>query len=114
MSAVNEFLAARDFLLQHRSDYATAYAGFKWPKLKEFNWALDYFDAMAKGNDNPALWIIEEDGSESKLSFAEMSARSNRVANWLRKHNRSNFLLTAPPLNLPGAVGSPANAIATV
>ncbi|TMW79951.1 AMP-binding protein [Thauera sp. UPWRP] len=85
MSAVNEFLAARDFLLQHRSDYATAYAGFKWPKLKEFNWALDYFDSMAKGNDNPALWIIEEDGSESKLSFAEMSARSNRVANWLRK-----------------------------
>ncbi|WP_297360900.1 AMP-binding protein, partial [Thauera sp.] len=85
MSAVNEFLAARDFLLQHRSDYATAYAGFKWPQLKGFNWALDYFDSMAKGNDNPALWIIEEDGSESKLSFAEMSARSNRVANWLRK-----------------------------
>ncbi len=85
MSAVTDFLAARDFLLQHRSDYATAYAGFKWPKLKEFNWALDYFDAMAAGNDNPALWIIEEDGRESKLSFAEMSARSNRVANWLRK-----------------------------
>ena len=85
MSAVTEFLAARDFLLQHRSDYATAYAGFKWPKLKEFNWALDYFDTLARGNDNPALWIIEEDGRESKLSFAEMSARSNRVANWLRK-----------------------------
>lgn len=85
MTALNEFLAARDFLLQHRSDYATAYAGFKWPQLKEFNWALDYFDAMAQGNDNPALWIIEEDGRESKLSFAEMSARSNRVANWLRK-----------------------------
>ncbi|WP_345792799.1 AMP-binding protein [Thauera sp. JM12B12] len=85
MSAVTEFLAARDFLLQHRSDYATAYAGFKWPKLKEFNWALDYFDTLARGNENPALWIIEEDGRESKLSFAEMSARSNRVANWLRK-----------------------------
>ena len=85
MSAVTEFIAARDFLLQHRSDYATAYAGFKWPRLKEFNWALDHFDTMAKGNDNPALWIVEEDGTESKLSFAEMSARSNRVANWLRK-----------------------------
>ena len=85
MTAVNEFLAARDFLLQHRSDYATAYAGFKWPKLKEFNWALDYFDAMARDNDHPALWIIEEDGREAKLSFAQMSARSNRVANWLRK-----------------------------
>ena len=85
MTDISEFIAARDFLLQYRSDYATAYAGFKWPKLKEFNWALDYFDTLAKGNDNPALWIIEEDGSESKLSFAEMSARSNRVANWLRK-----------------------------
>ena len=85
MTAVTEFLAARDFLLQHRSDYATAYAGFKWPKLKEFNWALDYFDAMARDNDHPALWIIEEDGREAKLSFAQMSARSNRVANWLRK-----------------------------
>ncbi|WP_068636075.1 AMP-binding protein [Thauera butanivorans] len=83
MSAA-EFIAARDFLLQHRSDYATAYAGFKWPELTEFNWALDHFDALAQGNDDPALWIVEEDGRESKLSFAEMSARSNRVANWLR------------------------------
>ncbi len=84
MTAVAEFLAARDFLQAHRSDYQTAYAGFKWPRLKEFNWALDYFDAMARDNDMPALWIVEEDGSESKLSFAELSARSNRVANWLR------------------------------
>ena len=85
MSAVAEFVAARDFLLAHRTDYATAYAGFKWPKVKEFNWALDYFDSMAKGNDSPALWIVEEDGTEERISFAEMSARSNQVANWLRK-----------------------------
>ncbi|NMG55520.1 AMP-binding protein [Aromatoleum aromaticum] len=84
MSDLSEFIAARDFLLQHRSDYATAYAGFKWPKLERFNWALDYFDAMARNNHAPALWIVEEDGRESRLSFAEMSARSNRIANWLR------------------------------
>lgn len=36
------------------------------------------------------------------------------LANWLHENGRSRFLLTAPPLNLPGAVGSPANAIATV
>ena len=36
------------------------------------------------------------------------------LADWLRANNRSRFLLTAPPLRLPGAVGSPANAIATV
>ena len=36
------------------------------------------------------------------------------LANWLRSHQRSRFLLTAPPLRLPGAVGSPATPIATV
>jgi kynurenine formamidase len=38
----------------------------------------------------------------------------SELADWLRAHDRSRFLLTAPPLRLPGAVGSPANAIATV
>ncbi|HEX3649901.1 MAG TPA: AMP-binding protein [Pseudonocardiaceae bacterium] len=80
------FLAARDFLLANRDDYAIAYRDFRWPELAEFNWALDWFDVMADGNDNPALWIVEEDGSESRLTFAEMSARSNQVANWLRGH----------------------------
>ncbi len=36
------------------------------------------------------------------------------LARWLRSHKRSRFLLTAPPLRLPGAVGSPATPIATV
>jgi acetyl-CoA synthetase len=78
------FLASRDFLLKHRTDYATAYRGFHWPELTHFNWALDYFDAMAAGNERPALWVVDENGSETKLSFAELSDRSNRVANFLR------------------------------
>ena len=36
------------------------------------------------------------------------------LARWLRSRKRSRFLLTAPPLRLPGAVGSPATPIATV
>jgi hypothetical protein len=36
------------------------------------------------------------------------------LARWLRSHGRSRFLLTAPPLRLPGAVGSPATPVATV
>lgn len=36
------------------------------------------------------------------------------LANWLHQHGRSRFLLTAPPLRLPGAVGSPATPVATV
>jgi hypothetical protein len=37
-----------------------------------------------------------------------------QLARWLREHKRSRFLLTAPPLRLPGAVGSPATPVATV
>ena len=37
-----------------------------------------------------------------------------RLAQWLRAHGRSRFLLTAPPLRLPGAVGSPTTPVATV
>ena len=36
------------------------------------------------------------------------------LAGWLRTHARNRFLLTAPPLRLPGAVGSPTTPIATV
>ncbi len=36
------------------------------------------------------------------------------LADWLRAHGRCRFLLTAPPLRLPGAVGSPATPVATV
>ncbi|ROM33565.1 AMP-dependent synthetase [Pseudomonas poae] len=78
------FLAARDFLLAHRTDYATAVRDFRWPQLDAFNWALDYFDAMAEGNPANALWIVEEDGSEQRYSFEQLSARSNQVANHLR------------------------------
>ncbi|MER6209273.1 AMP-binding protein [Streptomyces sp. NPDC001642] len=83
-TASESFRSARDFLLAHREDYATAYEGFSWPRPEHFNWALDWFDAIAAGNDRTALRIVEEDGTESALSFAEMSERSNRVANWLR------------------------------
>src|SRR5262245_15671371 len=77
------FLEARDFLLGHRDDYDAACRGFAWPRFDEFNWALDYFDALAAGNDSRALWIVEEDGRQQQFTFAELSATSNRVANWL-------------------------------
>jgi hypothetical protein len=38
----------------------------------------------------------------------------HELATWLRQKKRSRFLLTAPPLRLPGAVGSPATPVATV
>ncbi|MGY5044211.1 AMP-binding protein [Streptomyces sp. 900105755] len=83
-SATEDFRRARDFLLEHRADYATAYEGFAWPRPDHFNWALDWFDVIAEGNRRTALHIVEEGGSETKLSFAELSERSDRVANHLR------------------------------
>jgi kynurenine formamidase len=38
----------------------------------------------------------------------------HELAAWLRAHERSRFMLTAPPLRLPGAVSSPATPVATV
>ncbi|NUS09842.1 MAG: AMP-binding protein [Streptomyces sp.] len=82
--ATGTFRAARDLLLRHREDYEAARDAFRWPELPRFNWALDWFDVIAAGNDRPALWIVEEDGTESMISFREMSDRSGRVASWLR------------------------------
>ncbi|MFI1015241.1 AMP-binding protein [Streptomyces sp. NPDC020965] len=79
-----EFRSARDFLLRHREEYERAYDGFVWPRPEWFNWALDWFDVIADGNERTALHIVEEDGSELRLTFAELAARSNRVANYLR------------------------------
>ncbi|HET9284376.1 MAG TPA: AMP-binding protein [Candidatus Angelobacter sp.] len=80
------FRAARDFLLANRENYAAAYAGFQWPKLEKFNWALDWFDQIAAGDrrNQAALWVVYEDGRQDKLTFAELSERSNRIANYYR------------------------------
>ena len=78
-------LAARDFLFAAREDYGRARREFRWPQLTAFNWALDYFDELARGNQTTALWIVGEDGAETKISFEEMGRRSNQVARFLRR-----------------------------
>jgi hypothetical protein len=66
LSPYERFITARDFLQQHRLDYDTAYRDYRAPELDEFNWALDFFDVQARGNETPALWVVEEDGSEKR------------------------------------------------
>ncbi|MFD7922077.1 AMP-binding protein [Streptomyces sp. NPDC059740] len=84
-TATETFRSARDFLLRHREDYAAACEGFEWPRPDHFNWALEWFDVIAADNHRTALHIVEEDGSETRRTFAEMSADSDRVANRLRQ-----------------------------
>src|SRR5690242_19234078 len=86
---MTSFAGARAFLLAHRIDYGAAYTGFEWPDPVPFNWAIDWFDSELAGSPaysaRPALWIVEPtSGREIKLSFAELSRRSNQVANFLR------------------------------
>jgi acetyl-CoA synthetase len=81
-----QFRAARNFLLQHRTDYDTAYARFEWPRPEHFNFAIDWFDAVLAADhpDRDALRVIEEDGSQACVTFADLSARSGQLAGWLR------------------------------
>ena len=95
------FLAARDFLQDHREDYEEAYASFHWPELATFNWAVDYFDCYAAGNSQKALWIVDETGEEHRASFLELSRRSTQVANFLRRYQAgrgSRILVMLPNL----------------
>ena len=83
-NATTLFRAARDELLSLAGNYEKAVETFTWPRLAgPFNWAVDWFDAMARGNPACALWIVEEDGSEQKYSFDDMVRRSDQVAAWL-------------------------------
>jgi acetyl-CoA synthetase len=80
------FRAARAALIRWRDDYETAYREFRWPVLTQFNWALDWFDTLAQDaatSSQPALWIAQAGQPDTMLSFADLSARSNQVANWL-------------------------------
>jgi acetyl-CoA synthetase len=83
MTELERFLAARDQLQALSADYNRAVSEFKWPELASFNWALDYFDPIARDNRAPALRILEESGAEASLTYAQLAERSNRVANFL-------------------------------
>ena len=84
------FRAARDLLLRHRDNDDAARAEFAWPRLDQFNWALDWFDAIAAEHpERDALRIVTATSSAgqeqaTRISYERMAARSSQVANWLR------------------------------
>jgi len=86
MSASDTFLALRDRLLGAGADLERARAAFDWPAGGDFNWAGDYFDRIAAGNERPALRVVDDAGGDTTLSFAALARRSNQVANFLAAH----------------------------
>ena len=84
-SATDAVRAARDFLLHHPHDYDTVVRDFAWPRLEEFNFALEWFDVVAGEHpDRAAVTIVEEaTGETHSWSYGELARRSDQVASWL-------------------------------
>ena len=79
-SDAQKFFDLRDFVLNTKS-YEEAMQGFQWPRITKFNWAIDYFDVIAQGNNKPALIFADVDGNSETITYDEMRKRSNQVAN---------------------------------
>lgn len=80
MNPTEAFRRARDFLIAHRTDYEGARRGFQWPRPERFNWAIDWFDVIARGNSRTALRIVDDGGVDAQLSFDGLRRRSNFLA----------------------------------
>ncbi len=77
------------------------------------NYAVEIHNAPLKPGQCAMLPLHQHALFKTGCNLGEIW-RLSELANWLRTNNRSYFLLTAPPLRLPGAVGSPATPVATV
>jgi acetyl-CoA synthetase len=85
--AHERFREARDLLLELRTDPDRAAAEFRWPRAESFNWALEWFDVIAADNAATALELLPGNGeSPVRMTFQQLSARSDTVACWLRDH----------------------------
>ena len=95
---------------------------------KLLNWITDS-GVAAICADNPAVEYVSDktrhDGYQALLPLHEHCLFKlglplgelwyfKDLAAWLQANGRTSFLLTAPPLNLPGACGSPVTPIALV
>jgi kynurenine formamidase len=77
------------------------------------NYAVEAYPAKERDGPRPALPLHEHCLFKLGVPLGELWWLKD-LAQWLRAHRRSRFLLTAPPLRLPGAVGSPVTPVATV
>ncbi|WP_454119479.1 AMP-binding protein [Microbacterium lacticum] len=83
-AATEKVRAARDLLFAHADDYDGAVAAFAWPELDEFNFALEWFDVVAREQpDRAAVTIIDADLGARSWTYGELSRRSDQVAVWL-------------------------------
>lgn len=86
MNRSETFIAARNSLWRTRLDLNAAQNTFAWPRFESFNWAREYFDYVAAGNNQPALQIVSDSEPPKCVSYSEMSRRSTQVAHFLKDY----------------------------
>jgi kynurenine formamidase len=77
------------------------------------NFAVEAYPSRVRDPGMPFLPLHEHCLFKLGIHLGEIWYLTE-LANWLHEHDRFRFFLAAPPLNLPGHVGSPANPIAIV
>ncbi|MFD4838920.1 cyclase family protein [Achromobacter sp. NPDC058515] len=77
------------------------------------NYAVESYPARASGPGHSILPLHHHCLFKLGVPLAELWYLKD-LADWLHAQGRNRFLLTAPPLRMPGAVGSPVTPIATV
>ena len=77
------------------------------------NYAVERYPARAADGRHPLLPLHHHCLFKLGLPLGELWYLRD-LAEWLRANGRSHCMLTAPPLRLPGAMGSPVTPIATV
>lgn len=119
-------------LEQHRNPDAVmlrrSFGGLDGSDTKLLNW-ISECGISALCADNPAVEYvsdkIRQEAPHALLPLHEHCLFKlgmplgelwyfRELAEWLQKSGRNSFLLTAPPLNLPGACGSPVTPVALV
>jgi acetyl-CoA synthetase len=72
-------------MLERRDDYASLYGDFRWTIPERFNIGVAVADRWAAEDPGrTALFDYRADGAPARLSFLELSQRSNAFANALR------------------------------
>jgi acetyl-CoA synthetase len=73
-------------MLPQGDNYETIERAFRWRIPPRYNIASDACDRWADGSGRLALLHLRADGGLERISFDELRARSNRLANTLRAH----------------------------
>ncbi|MCM2580609.1 AMP-binding protein [Streptomyces meridianus] len=76
------FQKSRDLLSTCRTEREPL-REFRWPNLRRFNWATDWFDHIASDSKKPALNWIDDSGKIHTLTYGQLKDRSDQAASWL-------------------------------